>query len=153
MGCPLSMGILQTRVLEWVATPSSGDLPNSGIEPRSPALQVNSLLSEPQEKPKNTGVGNPSFLQGIFPTQEPNRGLPHCRQILYWLSHKRSPRIQVAYPFSRRSSWPRNQTGVSCISGGFFTSWGTREVQYIHYYVYFEFILGIWNSLSSVSTP
>ena len=35
----------------------------------------------------------------------------------------------VAYPFSRRSSWPRNWTGVSCITGGFFTSWAIREAQ------------------------
>ena len=44
------MGILQSRILEWAATPGaplSGDLPNSGIEPRSPTLQVDSLLSEP----------------------------------------------------------------------------------------------------------
>ena len=33
----------------------------------------------------------------------------------------------VDYPFSRGSSWPRNQTGVSCITGRFFTSWATRE--------------------------
>ena len=51
---------------------------------------------------KNTGVGDLSFLQGIFPTQGSNPGLPHCRQILYQLSHKGSPRILewVAYPFS-----------------------------------------------------
>ena len=44
-----------------------------------------------------------SLLQGIFPTQGSNPGLPHCRRILYQLSHKRSPRILewVAYPFSR----------------------------------------------------
>ena len=29
----------------------------------------------------------------------------------------------VAYPFSKGSSWPRNQNGVSCILDGFFTSW------------------------------
>ena len=40
-------GILQARILEWVAKPSSRDLPNPGIEPRSPVLQVDSLLSEP----------------------------------------------------------------------------------------------------------
>ena len=46
-------GILQARILEWVAVPifSSGDLPNPGIEPRSPALQVDSLPAEPQGKP------------------------------------------------------------------------------------------------------
>ena len=70
-----------------------------------------------------TGVGSLSFLQGIFPTQRSNPGLPHCRWILYQLSHKGSPRILewVAYPFSSRSSQPRNQTRVSCIAGGFFT--------------------------------
>ena len=44
-------GILQARVLEWVAIPFSGDLPDQGIEPRSPALQEDSLLSEPPGKP------------------------------------------------------------------------------------------------------
>jgi len=43
--------ILQARILEWVAFPFSGDLPNPGIEPRSPALQVDSLRTEPQKKP------------------------------------------------------------------------------------------------------
>ena len=69
---------------------SPGDLPNPGIEPRSPSLQVDSLPAEPQGKPKNTGVGSLSLLQGIFPTQELNRGLMHCRQILYQLSYKGS---------------------------------------------------------------
>ena len=45
-------GILQARVLEWVAIPFSGDIPNSGIEPRSPALQADSLPAEPPGKPK-----------------------------------------------------------------------------------------------------
>ena len=38
----------------------------------------------------NTGVGSLSLLQGIFLTQESNRGLLHCRQILYWLSYQGS---------------------------------------------------------------
>ena len=46
-------GILQARILEWVAFLSPGDLPNPGIEPGSPALQANSLPAEPQGKPKN----------------------------------------------------------------------------------------------------
>ena len=69
--------------------PSSGNLPNPGIKPRSPALQTDSLPAEPQAKPKNTGVGSLSLLQLIFPTQESNlhcRGLLHYRQILYQLS-------------------------------------------------------------------
>ena len=44
-------GILQARILEWVAFPSPGDLPNPGIEPMSPAVQVDSLPAEPQGKP------------------------------------------------------------------------------------------------------
>ena len=42
---------------------------------------------------QNTGVGSCPLLQGIFPTQGSNPGLPHCRQILYQLSHQGSPRI------------------------------------------------------------
>ena len=43
--------ILQTRILEWVAIPSTEDLPNPRVEPRSPALHTESLLSEPEGKP------------------------------------------------------------------------------------------------------
>ena len=82
---------------------------------------------------KNTRVGSHSLLQGIFSTQGSNPGLPHCRWILYCLSHQGSPRIleQVAYPFSRGSSHPRNPTGVSCIAGRFVTNWATREAAYL----------------------
>ena len=61
---------------------------------------------------QNTGVGSLSLLQGIFPNQGLNPGLPHCRRILYQLSHKRSLRILewVAHPFSSGSSQPRNPT-------------------------------------------
>ena len=86
-------------------------------------------LYRPWNSPgQNTGVGSHSLLQGIFPTQGSNPGLPHCRQILYQLSHKGSPRTLewAPYPFSRGSSWTRNQTGVSCIAGGFFTNWAIR---------------------------
>ena len=78
---------------------------------------------------KNTGVGCHALLQGIFPTQESNPGLPQCRQILYCLSHQGSPRILewITYPFSRGTSWPRNRTRISCIAGGFFAGWGSRE--------------------------
>ena len=60
--------ILQARILEWVAFPFSRG-------------------SEPKGKPKNIGVGSLSLLQQIFPTQELNWGLLHCRQILYQLSY------------------------------------------------------------------
>ena len=72
---------------------------------------------------QNTGVGSLSLLQGIFPTQGSNPGLPsllYCRQILYQLSHKGSPTILgwVAYCFSSGSSQPKNQTRVSRLAGG-----------------------------------
>ena len=47
-------GILQARILKWVAILSLGNLPDPGIEPRSPALQANSLASEPPESKYNT---------------------------------------------------------------------------------------------------
>ena len=139
--------------------PSPGYLPNPGIEPRSPAMQADSLPAEPQGKPKNTVVDSLSLLQQIFLIQELNRGLLHCRRILYQLSYQGSlektkwseghsvmslcdpmdytvhgnlqARILewVAVPFSRGSSRPRDWTQVSLIDGGFFTSWGTRETQ------------------------
>ena len=52
---PMDYGILQARILERVAFPSPGDLPNPGIEPRSPTLQVDSLPAEPPGKPSGDG--------------------------------------------------------------------------------------------------
>ena len=94
-------GILQVRILEWVAMTSPGDLPDPGINPRSPALQEDSLPSEPSEKPKNTGMSSLSLLQGNFPTQELNRGLLHCRRILYQLSYQGSPTATKARRFAQ----------------------------------------------------
>ena len=68
--------------------PSSRGSSQPRITPRSPALQVDSLPSKPPGKPKNTGVGNLSLLQGIFLTQESNWGLLHCSQTLYQLSYQ-----------------------------------------------------------------
>ena len=61
----------------------------------------------------NTGVGCHTLLQGIFPTQGSNPGLPHCRWIFYHLSHQGNPRILewIDYRFSSGSFRPRNQTG------------------------------------------
>ena len=67
------------------------DLPNPGVKPRYPALQADSLLAEPQGEPKNTGVGSLFLLQQIFPAQELNHCLLHCRRILYQLSYEGSP--------------------------------------------------------------
>ena len=73
---------------------------------------------------KNTEVGCHTLPKGIFPTQGPNTGLPHCIQVLYHLRHQGSSRIMewVTCPFSKGSSPPRNCTRVSCIAGGLFTS-------------------------------
>ena len=95
----------------------------------SESLRPHGLHSPWNSPGQNTGGGSLSLLQGIFPTQGSNSGLLHYKRILYQLSHKGSPRILewVAYPFSSRSSRPRNQTRVSCIAGGFFTNWAIRE--------------------------
>ena len=73
-------------------------LPNPGINPRSLALQVDSLPANPQGKLKNTSMGSLSLLQRIFPTQELNQGLLHCRQILYQLSYQESPMSLILIP-------------------------------------------------------
>ena len=67
-----------------------GVFPTQGWNPSLPALQADSLPSEPQAKPMNTGVNSLSLLQRIFPTQESNWGLLHCRWILYQLSYQGS---------------------------------------------------------------
>ena len=103
-----------------------------------------------------------SLLQGIFPTQGSIPGLPHCRQILYQLSHRGSPRIleKVADPFSSGSSQPRNQTRVSCIAGGLFTNWAivweerwfqvsihlSPDTEFIFFFLYGENMLYSWFS-------
>ena len=117
----------------------------------SHSLRPHGLYSSCNSPGQNTGVGSLSLLQGILPTQGSNPGPLHCRRILFQLSHKGSPRILgwVAYPFSSRSSWPRNQTGISCIAGRFFTDWAIREapksnIKYpmgINIFIYAENIL------------
>ena len=86
----LSMRILQQECQGGLPCPPPGDLPNPGIEPRSPALRADSLPSEPPRKPMNSRMDRLplSLLQGIFPTQGSNRGLLHCRWILYQLSYE-----------------------------------------------------------------
>ena len=85
-------GILQARILEWVAFPFSRGSSNPGIEPRSPTLQEYSLPAEAQGKPRNTGVGSLPLLEGIFSIQESNQGLLHCRRILYQPERSGKPR-------------------------------------------------------------
>ena len=72
---PLTTGILQARILEWVAMPSSSGSSQSRYQTQ--VSQVDFLPSKPLGKPKNIGVGGLSFLQGNFMAQKSNRGLLH----------------------------------------------------------------------------
>ena len=96
----------------------------------SDSLQPHGLYSPWNSPGQNIGVGSHFLLQGIFLSQGSNPGLPHCRWILYQLSHKGSPKIPGLGTLSLLqggSSQPRNWTGVSFIAGGFFTNWAIRE--------------------------
>ena len=74
--------------------------------------------------PSPGDLSNPGIKQR-FPTLQvdslPAKPQGKSKNTLKW----------VAYPFSSGSSRPRNQTGVSCIAGGFFTNWAIREAQLI----------------------
>ena len=84
-------------------------------------LWLHELYSPWNSLGQNTRVGSLSLPQGIFPTQRSNPGLPRCRQILYQLSHKGSPRILtwVAYPFPADLPNPGVELEYR-IAGGFF---------------------------------
>ena len=64
----------------------------------SDCLRLHGLYSPWNSPGQNTGVDSLSLLQGICSTQRLNPGLPHCRWILYQLSHKRSPYIFYLKP-------------------------------------------------------
>ena len=76
---PLSMGILQARILEWVAIPFSMGYSQPRDRTQVSYIVVGFFTTEPPGKAKNTGMGSLALLQGIFPTQESNWGLLHCR--------------------------------------------------------------------------
>ena len=78
--CP--WGFPKQEYWSGLPCPPPGDLPNSELEPQSPALQTDSLLSEPPGKPKNTGVGNQPIPS---PGDLPDPGI-----------ESRSPELQVA---------------------------------------------------------
>ena len=121
---PLSLGFSRQ---EWsgLPFPSPGDLPDPGIEPRSPTLQADSLPSVPLGKSKNTGEGSLPLLQGNLPVQESNQGLLHCRRILHQLNHQGSPmdtinqklvavKVVVSLLNDERKWWHCNST-ISCV--------------------------------------
>ena len=92
-------GFSRQETWSGLQCPTPGDLPNPGIKPRSPALQVDYSPSEQPGKPKNPGVDSLFFLQGISLNQESKRGLLYCRRILYQLSS------QESLPSSYLHSW------------------------------------------------
>ena len=104
--------ILLNQLLTYFAQWKVAQLLSEGCSVVSNSLQSHGLYSPWNSPGQNTGVGSLSLLQGVFTIQGSNPGLPHCRWILYQLSHKGSPRTLewVAYPFSRRYSQPRNPT-------------------------------------------
>ena len=91
-------GILQARILEWIAFLFSRGSSQLGIEPRSPTWQANSLQAEPQGKPKNTGVGSLLLLQGIFPTHESNWGLLALQADFLTAELPGKPKVAIPYP-------------------------------------------------------
>ena len=121
-------------MLEWVPFPPPRDLPDPGIQavsPASPAMSGRFFTTKPLGKSCTTlkvkvlvtqsrlilcdpmGCSPPgSFLHGILQARK-----------LEW----------VAIPFSRGSSWPRDQTHVSCFAGSFFTVWATRKFLILPY--------------------
>ena len=83
--------VLQARILERVAFPFSSGSSQPRDQTQVSHIAGGSLPAEPQGKPKNTEVGSLSLLQWIFLTQKLNRGLLHCRWILYQLNYQGSP--------------------------------------------------------------
>ena len=124
-----SYGFSSSHVQVWELDHKEGWSESCSVTSKS--LWPHELYSLWSSPGQNTGVGIRSLLQGILPTQGWNPGFPHCRQILYQLSHKGSPRILewVAYPFSSGSSRPRNWTWVFCIVGRVFTNWAVEEAR------------------------
>ena len=70
------MGFPRQEYWSGLPFPFPGDLPNTGIKPRSPALQVDSLPAEPEGKPKNTGVGSLSLSPADLPDPGIELGSP-----------------------------------------------------------------------------
>ena len=104
--------------------------------PTKPEMQVWSQgQGDPQEKEMATYS---SILAWEIPwTEEPgglqstgSQRVRHDLGLNNNSGYQGSPRLRdwVTYPFSNGSSWPRNRTRVSCIAGGFFTSWATRWI-------------------------
>ena len=113
-------GIFRQEYWSGMPFPSPGHLPNPGIEPRSPTLQADSLPTEPPGKPKSERESC-SFMSDSLRPHGLYSPWNFPGQTVEW----------AAVPLSRTSSQSRYQTHVSCIAGGFFTSWGQEDVSSI----------------------
>ena len=144
-GLPFHSPIHETEKWKWSLSVVSDSLRPPGLQPtrflhpwdfqgKSTGMGCHCLLPHELYRPwnspvQNTGVGSLCFLQGIFPTQGSNPGLPPCRQILYQLSHKNTG---VGSLSLLHQIFPTQESNlVSCIAGGFFTSWATREAHQV----------------------
>ena len=110
-------GILQARILEWVAFPFS----RGSSQPRD-WTQVSCIAggfftSWATREAQDTGTGSLSLLQGIFLTQESNWDLLHCRQIIYQLSYEGTPREPMSnFPCSSMVTQPNQLINKCCFS-------------------------------------
>ena len=95
MECTLH-GILQARILDWVAFPFSRGTSQPKDHTQGPQMQVDYLPAEPPGKPKNTGVGSLSLLQQIFPTQKSNWGLLQFRRNFFtnWATREAPTKVR-----------------------------------------------------------
>ena len=116
-----SMEFSRPEYWSGLSFPSPGDLPNLGMKPRSPALQADSLRTEPQGMPYSTGGGSLSLLQWIFPIQELSQGLLHCRRIFFYqLKYQGSPLFSFFSSFQVPIFWEKGgrsslQSGLLCL--------------------------------------
>ena len=128
-------GVLQARTLEWVAFPFHKDLPNSGIEPRSPTLQVDSLPAEPQGKPKDDPASQVVGLQILMcfsgPSNLATGGflavlllIDNCSDLPFG-TQGRSWRLKSCLQElgDRKASMPESPTGSCLVSCGTDLQW------------------------------
>ena len=86
----------KTRILPSGVLESESESESHSV--MSDSLQSHELYSPWNSPGQHTGVGSLSLLEGVFPTQVSNPGLPHCGWILYKLSHQGSPIITIPFP-------------------------------------------------------
>ena len=108
-------GILQARIVEWVAVRFSRGSSQPGDWTQVSWIAGKFFTIWATREPKNIRLGNLSLLQEIFPTQESNWGLLHCRQIRYQLRYQGSPRLGKQDPFFNQGAFTQS-SGVPATS-------------------------------------